>query len=188
MGTVELVEAATHSDLPPTSRPREEAQKPLEEAWGGWGAAERRTSPSEAGGTRSAGAAVQGPKRAEDTDHTSVDPGTRRPEEAALLLLPPLTLLHSEAIRKRRPWGRTLRDGSEQSLSFALTDKRLMHLVCVCVCVCVLVAQSCPTLGVGPPMDCSPPGSSVHGILQARILERVAIFFSRGSSRPRDRT
>ena len=37
-------------------------------------------------------------------------------------------------------------------------------------------------------MDCSPPGSSVHGILQARILERVAISFSRGSSRPRDRT
>ena len=38
------------------------------------------------------------------------------------------------------------------------------------------------------PMDYSPPGSSVHGILQARILEWVAISFSRGSSRPRDRT
>ena len=37
-------------------------------------------------------------------------------------------------------------------------------------------------------MDCSPPGSSIHGILQARILEWVAISFSRGSSRPRDRT
>ena len=36
-------------------------------------------------------------------------------------------------------------------------------------------------------MDCSPPGSSVHGILQVRILEWVAISFSRGSSRPRDR-
>ena len=34
-------------------------------------------------------------------------------------------------------------------------------------------------------MDCSPPGSSVHGILQARILEWVAISFSRGSSQPR---
>ena len=44
--------------------------------------------------------------------------------------------------------------------------------------------QSCPTLF--NPMDCSPPGSSVHGILQARILEWVAIFFSRGSSGPRD--
>ena len=37
-------------------------------------------------------------------------------------------------------------------------------------------------------MDCRPPGISVHGILQARILEWVVIFFSRGSSRPRDRT
>ena len=36
------------------------------------------------------------------------------------------------------------------------------------------------------PMDCIPPGSSVHGILQARILEWVAISFSRGSSRPRN--
>ena len=38
------------------------------------------------------------------------------------------------------------------------------------------------------PMNCSPPGSSVHGILQAKILEWVAIFFSRGSSWPRDQT
>ena len=50
----------------------------------------------------------------------------------------------------------------------------------------VLVAQSCPTLC--NPMNCGPPGSSVHGILQARILEWIAIPFSRGSSRPRDRT
>ena len=50
----------------------------------------------------------------------------------------------------------------------------------------VLVAQSCPTLC--DPMDCSPPGSSVHEIFQARILEWVAISFSRGSFPPRDRT
>ena len=37
-------------------------------------------------------------------------------------------------------------------------------------------------------MDCSPPGSSVHGISQARILEWIAISFSRGSSRPRNQT
>ena len=55
----------------------------------------------------------------------------------------------------------------------------------ITVLVCVLVAQSCPTLW--DPMDCSPPGSSVHGILQTKILERVAIPFSRGSSRPRNR-
>jgi len=38
------------------------------------------------------------------------------------------------------------------------------------------------------PVDCRPPGSSVHGIVQARILEWVAISFSRGSSQPTDRT
>ena len=38
------------------------------------------------------------------------------------------------------------------------------------------------------PMDCSLPGSSVHGILQARILEWVSMPFSRGSSRPRDQS
>ena len=50
----------------------------------------------------------------------------------------------------------------------------------------VLVAQSYPTLC--DPMDCSLTGFSVHGILQAIILQWVAILFSRGSSWPRDRT
>ena len=50
----------------------------------------------------------------------------------------------------------------------------------------VLVIQSFLTLC--DPMDCSPPVSSVQGILQARLLEWVAIPFSRGSSQPRDRT
>ena len=48
------------------------------------------------------------------------------------------------------------------------------------------VAQSCPTLC--DPMDCSLPGSPVHGIFQARVLEWIAISFSRGSSQPKDRT
>ena len=48
------------------------------------------------------------------------------------------------------------------------------------------LAQSCLTLC--DPMDCSLPGSSVHGIFQARVLEWVVISFSRGSSQPRDRT
>ena len=59
----------------------------------------------------------------------------------------------------------------------------LSNEVCVCVCVC---AQSCPALH--DPLDCNPPGSSVHGIFQARILEWVAIFCPRGSSRPTDQT
>ena len=50
--------------------------------------------------------------------------------------------------------------------------------------MCVLVTQSYPTLC--NVMDCSLAGSPVHGILQARILEWVAIFFSRRSSRRRD--
>ena len=49
-----------------------------------------------------------------------------------------------------------------------------------------LVAQSCPTLC--DPMDSSPPGSSVYGIIQARILEWVAMPSSRESSQPRNRT
>ena len=62
--------------------------------------------------------------------------------------------------------------------------------VCVCVCVCVLVSQSCLTLceAVSPAgSPSSPPGSSVYGILQARIPEWVSIPFFRGSSLPKDR-
>ena len=54
------------------------------------------------------------------------------------------------------------------------------------LCLRAKSLQSCPTLC--DPMECSSPGPLVHGILQARILERVAIPFSRGSSPPRDRT
>ena len=56
----------------------------------------------------------------------------------------------------------------------------------LCVCVCMSVGTlSCPTLC--DPMNCSLPGFSVHGIFQARIVERVAISYSMGSSQPRDR-
>ena len=63
--------------------------------------------------------------------------------------------------------------------------RNFLNELTVCVCVC-LVAQSCLTSCI--PMDCSPPGSSVHGGLQARTLEWVAMPSSRGSSLPRDRT
>ena len=56
--------------------------------------------------------------------------------------------------------------------------------MCVCVCVCNKSLQSCLTLCDS--MDCSPPGSSVRKILQARILQWVGI--SRGFSWPRDQT
>ena len=61
--------------------------------------------------------------------------------------------------------------------------------VCVCVCVCACMCthtQLCLTLC--NPMDYSPPGSSVHGVFQARILECIVISFSRGSFWPRDQT
>ena len=58
-----------------------------------------------------------------------------------------------------------------------------VEVVCVCLGVC---ARSYPTLC--NPVDWRPPGSSVYGIFQARVLDGVAISYSRGSSRPRDRT
>ena len=55
-----------------------------------------------------------------------------------------------------------------------------------CGWCCCFVAKSCPILC--DPMDCNPPGPSVHRISQVRILEGVATSFSRRSSRPRDWT
>ena len=66
---------------------------------------------------------------------------------------------------------------------YQLSYRGRPHLPKLCCC---LVAKPCQTLC--NPMVCSPPGSSVHGISQARILEWVTISFSRGSSRPRDWT
>ena len=57
------------------------------------------------------------------------------------------------------------------------SSHRLFPQFCVCVCVCVVVALSSPILSNS--MDCSPPGSPVHGILQARILEWVSISYFR---------
>ena len=67
---------------------------------------------------------------------------------------------------------------------FCTTEPPGKLYVCVCVCVFVYevkVAQSCPTL-------CDPMDYTVHGILQARILDWVAFPFSRGSSQARDQT
>ena len=79
------------------------------------------------------------------------------------------------------------------NLLIHLSGKTVRNINCISEHRCSLVlnevsevTQSCPTLC--DPMDCSLPGSSVHGILQARMLEWVAISFSRRSSQPRDRT
>ena len=63
-----------------------------------------------------------------------------------------------------------------------LTSWKLRILGQICK-ECAKPLQSCLTLC--EPIDCNPPGSSVHGILQARILEQVSMPFSRVSSRPR---
>ena len=55
-----------------------------------------------------------------------------------------------------------------------------------CLCVCATPLQLCTTRC--NPMDSSPPGSSAHGILQARIMEWIAISSSRGSSQPKNQT
>ena len=89
----------------------------------------------------------------------------------------------SEIICKWRHCRLQWREGNVQEF---LTQKSYIIItlgLCVFVCVCVLVTQSYLTLC--NPMDCSPPGSSVHRILQARILEWVSISSSRGSSWPR---
>ena len=72
-------------------------------------------------------------------------------------------------------------------------DEKVLEICCTTMLIYLTlltkwseVAQSCPTLC--NPMDCSLPGSSIHRIFQARVLEWVAISFSRGSSWPRDRT
>ena len=82
-------------------------------------------------------------------------------------------------------WGHAkLRGGMSEAGTGTLgTEASPSNAAMVCTCKSL---QSCPT--VCNPMDCSLPGSSVHGILLERILEWVAMTSPRGSSRPRIRT
>ena len=108
------------------------------------------------------------------------------------LLVVPLGLLaiHLGLPHSRTPslsWGSWVASGG-QSRCISFIRNNLTHItrgpVFICLFSTVLrarsVTQSCLTLR--DPMNCSPPGSSVHGIFQARILEWVAISSSRGSS------
>ena len=79
-----------------------------------------------------------------------------------------------------------IRQGVGEAQSFCdLSRCPILQIVNSKVLFCCSVIKSYPTLW---PVDCSLPGSSVHGISQARIMEWVGISFSRGSSRPKDRT
>ena len=83
---------------------------------------------------------------------------------------PSVSIQDTPSLKAPAPWKLHLKLFSIQS---DLTDIPTL-VSCIHGCVCML--QLCPTLY--DPMDCSPPGSSVHGILQARILEWVGIFFT----------
>ena len=97
----------------------------------------------------------------------------------------PLQYSRLENSMDRGTWQATAR-GSTKSQDWA--QHYLFHLNSTLYCSSAEseVAQLCPTLC--DPMDCSLPRSYVHGILQARILEWVAISFSRGSPWPKDGT
>ena len=93
-------------------------------------------------------------------------------------------------LSKMALWGNAERRDWKTASPAAKVSERLYPLGILLLSSCAHVGtqslQSCPT-HFGP-MDCGLPGSSVHGILQARILESVAISPSRGSSRFRDGT
>ena len=71
------------------------------------------------------------------------------------------------------------------STSLAPSVLRFLYILGDFRCVCMHVQLYLPLCD---PMDCNPPGSSVHGIFQAKILEWIVISYSRGSSQPTDRT
>ena len=103
------------------------------------------------------------PRDSHTVTFTVTDPGSRAQQRV------PLAQAEEAAVRRPAPPDSGGPAGAQEALSGRLSES-----------VEVSVAHSSPTHG--DPTDRSPPGSSVHGILQARILEWVAIFSSRGSS------
>ena len=71
------------------------------------------------------------------------------------------------------------------STFFGNREEEGVRLIWLIMGRCVMHAFSVVSASLEP-MDCSPPGSSIHGIFQSRILEWVAISYSRGSSQPRE--
>ena len=110
----------------------------------------------------------------------------------------PLACRRPAPCQQLHPWGLAHRNGTQMFPAAPLLvtptgnhpnthppkDGDTVLEACCGILLCC--AQSCPTLC--NPVDFSLPGSSVHGIFQARVLEWVAISYSRGSSRPRDQT
>ena len=86
------------------------------------------------------------------------------------------------------PWGSKESDMTEATQQQHIKVSIFVLVITMLLYFCVGAKSLHLCLTLCDPMDHSPPGSSVHGILQARILEWVAMPFSRGSSRPRDQT
>ena len=78
-----------------------------------------------------------------------------------------------------------LRKGAPRPFPMPLLTRRVHLAVHILLGMRTKLLQACPALG-GHPVGCSLPGSSVHGILQAKILEWIAMPSCRGSSQPRD--
>ena len=96
-------------------------------------------------------------------------------------------IFQSASVFRAHRWWLFWRGERRRGVNWRVDSAHSGICVCLCVYVCVcMCTQSCPTLY--DPMDCNPPGSSVHGIFQARIPEWVAISFSRRSSWFRNRT
>ena len=97
-------------------------------------------------------------------------------------------LLSSQRLGEQFPWNVWELQNPSYKVLICLSEKESVSVACnQCALMWeVSVTQLCSTLS--DPTDYSPPGSSVHGILQARILEWVAMPFCRGSSEPRDQT
>ena len=89
-------------------------------------------------------------------------------------------------VRASCPRPGTPENSHTQVIQISMNSPRGLHLDTKIYMLCAQSFQSCLTLC--DPMDCSPPGSSVHRILQAKILERVVMLSFRGSSQPRDQT
>ena len=164
MGSFQIFPHHHHAPLPPTSPPNQNVGDKIK----GWNGGPRRMSPlaSPTLGD-SARRKKRKPKGFADLDSTLFNPQIKQS--------PGRATLPWKWEDYMREW-----DGDRSMLGSATLEDFILRSVCV--------LTHFSHVQLRDPMDCSLPGSSVHGILQARVLEWVAMPSSRGSFWPRDRT